>query len=268
MVRFITPEPESDKIQRLCARRRRGHRRRRAELRGRRRLRRAHHRRRARVSLRASPTAATAAGSTGPATRSRRTRRLQLPTPIYTGATTESNANYSEHQTARLALKWKVNDALEIMPSIYYQRLQINDTVGVLGCRCRTPSDNLSSQRQRGDQSEQRSVHLERDPDQMGFGLRIICSRTPRTTTATRRATSDYTQYLRATWSSLPTMPMDLRAPVPTAISCRTRSRGPATTATRSSSDDQRNFYQEIRLVLQRHERAVRCGPAASTIRT
>ena len=51
-----------------------------------------------------------------------------MPTPVYNGDTTETNANCQETTTARLAVKWKVSDSLEITPSIYYQRLQINDT--------------------------------------------------------------------------------------------------------------------------------------------
>ena len=50
------------------------------------------------------------------------------PTPVYNGDTTAPNSNYQETTTARLAVKWKVTDSLEITPSIYYQRLQINDT--------------------------------------------------------------------------------------------------------------------------------------------
>ena len=43
---------------------------------------------------------------------------------------------------------------------------------------------------------------------------------------------------------------------VSTAINCRILSASPATTATRSSSDDQRNFYQELRLLIERYQRA------------
>src|ERR1700722_2533297 len=49
------------------------------------------------------------------------------PTPI-NGSTTDPNANWSETTTARLAVTWKVTDALEITPSVYYQRYYINDT--------------------------------------------------------------------------------------------------------------------------------------------
>jgi outer membrane receptor protein involved in Fe transport len=49
-----------------------------------------------------------------------------VPSP--NGEITQPNANYMETTTARLALKWKVTDDLEISPSLYYQRLLINDT--------------------------------------------------------------------------------------------------------------------------------------------
>ena len=65
--------------------------------------------------VRAPPSAATAAGSIAPATRSRRTARCSCRRPIATGIT-QPNANYTETTTARIALKWKVNDSLEIMP--------------------------------------------------------------------------------------------------------------------------------------------------------
>src|SRR5882762_9952748 len=42
-----------------------------------------------------------------------------LPIPVYDGNTTQSNANFSETTTARLAVTWKVSDTLEITPSIY-----------------------------------------------------------------------------------------------------------------------------------------------------
>src|SRR5271163_3629050 len=39
---------------------------------------------------------------------------VALPAPVYNGSTTQSNANYSDTTTARLAVKWKVSDTLEI----------------------------------------------------------------------------------------------------------------------------------------------------------
>jgi iron complex outermembrane receptor protein len=47
--------------------------------------------------------------------------------PVYAG-TTESNANWHETQTGRLALKWAPTDNLTVAPSIYAQTLHINDT--------------------------------------------------------------------------------------------------------------------------------------------
>lgn len=45
-----------------------------------------------------------------------------------TDAITAPDANWQRVSTLRLALKWAVNDFLSITPSIYYQRLYLNDT--------------------------------------------------------------------------------------------------------------------------------------------
>lgn len=45
-----------------------------------------------------------------------------------TGAITQPDANWQETAVVRGALKWAVTDALTITPSIFYQRLHINDT--------------------------------------------------------------------------------------------------------------------------------------------
>jgi iron complex outermembrane receptor protein len=50
-----------------------------------------------------------------------------LPTPVF-NRVIEPNANWQQTVTLRGALKWAVNDNLSITPSIYYQQLQINDT--------------------------------------------------------------------------------------------------------------------------------------------
>jgi len=98
---------------------------------------------------------------------------VALPTPIYDGNTTKTNANYSETTTARLAVKWKVSDTLEITPSIYYQRLADQRHVGLLD-RALESRRQCLSQRQRRDQPQQRPVHLECDQDQVGFGVRFV----------------------------------------------------------------------------------------------
>ena len=134
--------------------------------------------------VRASRSAATAVGSTGSATRSSRTARCRCHSRLQR-RTTEANANFSETTTARLALKWKVSDALEITPSIYYQRLQINDT-SAYWVALSDPSSNVY-----------RNGNFGTNPSSDPFTLSALkirgtwdsrrCSRTPRTTTATSR---------------------------------------------------------------------------------
>ncbi|MFX8731521.1 hypothetical protein ABTM48_20070, partial [Acinetobacter baumannii] len=48
-------------------------------------------------------------------------------TPVL-GGVTEPHANWHETITVRGALKWAVNDDVTVTPSIYYQKLHINDT--------------------------------------------------------------------------------------------------------------------------------------------
>jgi iron complex outermembrane recepter protein len=66
---------------------------------------------------------------------------------IYSGpptnlVTTERNANWSDTQTARFALKWQPMDGLTIAPSIYVQTLHLNDTA-VYWLSISNPSDNV-----------------------------------------------------------------------------------------------------------------------------
>jgi iron complex outermembrane receptor protein len=65
---------------------------------------------------------------------------------IYTGppvlaGTSESNANWHDTQTARLALRWVPTDSLTVSPSVYAQTLHYNDT-GAYWIALSTPSDN------------------------------------------------------------------------------------------------------------------------------
>jgi iron complex outermembrane recepter protein len=48
--------------------------------------------------------------------------------PAVLGDTTESNSNWHDTQTARLALKWVPTDDLTVSPSVYVQTLHYNDT--------------------------------------------------------------------------------------------------------------------------------------------
>jgi iron complex outermembrane recepter protein len=71
--------------------------------------------------------------------------------PTYTG-TTESNANWHETQTGRLAVKWAPIEGLTVTPSIYAQTLHINDT-GAYWLNLSDPSDNVY-----------RNGNIQRDP--------------------------------------------------------------------------------------------------------
>jgi outer membrane receptor protein involved in Fe transport len=61
--------------------------------------------------------------------------------PAILGATTESNSNWHDTQTARLALKWAPSDDLTVSPSAYVQTLHYNDT-GAYWISISNPADN------------------------------------------------------------------------------------------------------------------------------
>jgi iron complex outermembrane recepter protein len=68
-------------------------------------------------------------------------------TDVYSGPptnliTTERNANWSDTQTVRLALKWQPAAGLTIAPSIYVQTLHLNDT-GAYWLSISNPSDHV-----------------------------------------------------------------------------------------------------------------------------
>lgn len=162
------------------------------------------------------------------------------PTPVYNGITTQANANYQETTTARLAVKWKVSDALEITPSIYYQRLQIHDTAaywialsdparGVYrnGNALTNPSD---------DPFTLSAVKIKWD-----LGFASLFSNTA-FYDRNQDARSDYTQYLRATWASIPS---GLTTP---AFQLPNTFPAPGDQGYAVFHDNQRNFYQEVRL--------------------
>ncbi len=157
---------------------------------------------------------------------------VPTPTPVYDGITTGPNANWQETTTARLALTWKVTDSLEITPSIYYQRLYINDTAAYWvslsdpsaavyrnGNALTNPSD---------DPFTLSAIKLKWD-----LGFASLFSNTA-FYDRNQKATSDYTQYLRATWSYFGVYPNTFPAAGDKGFAL--------------FEDDQRNFYQELRL--------------------
>jgi outer membrane receptor protein involved in Fe transport len=154
------------------------------------------------------------------------------PTPVYDGETTEANANYWDTTTARFAIKWKPNDAVEITPSIYFQRLLIHDTAAYW-VSLSNASENMF-----------RNGNALTNPSDDPFTLAAIkvtwdlgfASLFSNTAYYDRNqiSQSDYTQYLRATWAYYGELPSTYPAP---------GDKGYA-----PFQDDQRNFYQELRL--------------------
>jgi iron complex outermembrane receptor protein len=157
---------------------------------------------------------------------------VALPTPVYNGNTTEANANSSETTTARLAVKWKVSDMLEITPSIYYQRLQISDT-SAYWVSLSDPASNVYRNGNFGTNPSNDAFTLSAIKIQWNFGFASLFSNTS-FYDRNQNATSDYTQYLRATWNSFG----ELANVFPSA----------GDNGYALFEDDQRNFYQEFRL--------------------
>ena len=154
------------------------------------------------------------------------------PTPVYDGTTTQPNANYWETTTARLAVKWKVNDALEITPSLYYQRLQIHDTAAYW-IALSDPANNVYRNGNALTNPSNDAFTLSAVKIKWDLGFASLFSNTA-FYDRNQNATSDYTQYLRATWNLFGGLPNTFPAP---------GDQGWAV-----FQDDQRNFYEEVRL--------------------
>ncbi len=154
------------------------------------------------------------------------------PTPVPDGDITSPNANWQETTTARLALKWKVNDVLEISPSVYYQRLQINDT-SAYWLPLSQPSNNVYLNGNALTNPSEDPFTLTALKIKWDLGFAQFFSNTSYYN-RNQQGTSDYTQYLRATWASF----YELANTFP-----EHGDKGYAT-----FQDTQRNFYQEFRL--------------------
>jgi len=138
------------------------------------------------------------------------------------------DSNWQQTTSLRGELKWAVNDALSISPSFYYQELHINDTA-VYWPNLSNPSADVFRDGNRlpnpsTDPFWLAAIKVDWD---VGFG-----QMTSNTSYYSRdqHSTSDYTQYLRASFlgNTYPTSPNDAGfAPF---------------------EDKQSNFYQEFRL--------------------
>jgi outer membrane receptor protein involved in Fe transport len=153
------------------------------------------------------------------------------PTPVAAGIT-DPNSNWQETTTARLALKWQVIEGLEISPSFYYQRLQINDTAAYW-VSLSNPANNQYLNGNAGTNPSEDPFTLTALKVKWDLGFASLFSNTS-FYDRNQQATSDYTQYLRATWASFGELANTYPDP---------GDRGSAL-----FRDTQRNFYQEFRL--------------------
>jgi iron complex outermembrane recepter protein len=154
-----------------------------------------------------------------------------LPTPVFSGVT-GSDANWQQTATFRAALKWAPNDTLAITPSFYYQRLHINDTaaywVGLSNPGADTFYNGNALTNPSTDPFWLAAVKVD-----WNLGFAQLTSNTSYLH-RNQTSTSDYTQYLRATYAFFGLLPSIYPRPGDSGFA--------------PFGDDQRNFYQEIRL--------------------
>jgi outer membrane receptor protein involved in Fe transport len=154
-----------------------------------------------------------------------------LETSVFAGVT-QQNANWHETMTVRGALKWAVNDAVTLTTSLYYQNLTINDTasywVGLSNPAADIYYDGNALRNPSHDPFWLAAVKLD-----WNLGFAQLVSNTSYFHRS-QHSTSDYTQYLRATYAFFGLLPSIFPQP------------GDAGYAT--FEDDQKNWYQEIRL--------------------
>ena len=162
-----------------------------------------------------------------------------LPAIAYAG-TTEKAANWQQTMTFRVALKWKASDTVTVSPSIYYQRLHINDTA-IYWQSLSNPGAGIY-------RDGNALTNPSTDPFWLGavkldwdLGAAQLTSNTSYLS-RDQHSTSDYSQYLRATWAYFnqvfATQFGTLQNTYPP----------PGAGGYAPFMDTQRNFYQEIRL--------------------
>jgi iron complex outermembrane recepter protein len=155
----------------------------------------------------------------------------RLPNPVFNGVT-GANTNWWETVTFRAALKWAPTDAVAVTPSFYYQRFKVNDTAAYWD-----PLSNAGS-------NVFYNGNALKNPAYDPFWLAAVkvdwslpwAQLTSNTSFYYRNqhSTSDYTQYLRATYAYYDLL--------------QTIYPQPGDAGYAPFQDNQRNFYQEVRL--------------------
>ncbi len=167
---------------------------------------------------------------------------VATPTPVYGGDVVEGDSNWQTTKTARVALKWKVNENLEITPSVYWQELHINDTAAYW-VALSDPSSDIYRNGNARDNPSTDPFTLSAIKVKWDLGFASLFSNTAYFE-RDQHSTSDYTQYLRATWSSIPSgLPAgQVQYQYPNTFPA------PGDGGYAVFQDNQHNFYEEIRL--------------------
>jgi outer membrane receptor protein involved in Fe transport len=165
---------------------------------------------------------------------------VATPTPVYSGDVVESDSNWQTTKTARAALKWKVNENLEISPSVYWQELHINDTAAYWVALSEPSSDIYRNGNARDNPSID-PFTLSAIKVKWDLGFASLFSNTAYFE-RDQHSLSDYTQYLRATWSSIPSGVASPAYEYPNTFP------QPGDGGYAVFQDNQHNFYEEIRL--------------------
>ncbi len=144
-----------------------------------------------------------------------------------TRAVSRSNANYADTVVVRGALKWAPTDTLSITPSIYYQQLRLGDTSSYWPSLSNPEGSSFNNGNAQRNPSTDPFYLAAVKVDWDAGGIHL----TSNTSYFSRQqhSISDYTQFDRALFAlTLPPPPGDL--------------------GTSHDTDNQENFYQEIRL--------------------
>jgi outer membrane receptor protein involved in Fe transport len=139
-----------------------------------------------------------------------------------------ANSNWQQTTSLRGELKWAVNDAVSVSPSFYYQELHINDTA-IYWPNLSDPGNDVYRNGNRLSNPSTDPFWLAAIKVDWDLGFGQFTSNTSYYS-RNQHSTSDYTQYLRASFlgNTYPSSPLDEGyAPF---------------------RDKQNNFYQEIRI--------------------
>jgi iron complex outermembrane receptor protein len=154
-----------------------------------------------------------------------------LPTPVF-NRVVEPDSNWQQTETLRLALKWAVNDRLSVTPSVYYQQLHINDTGAYWANLSNASSDTFYNGNTLSDPSHDPFLLSSIRVD-WNLGFAQLVSNTSYFW-RNLSSSSNSTNYLQAVYAGAGLLPTIYPQP------------GDAAPA--PAADQQRNFYQEIRL--------------------